>query len=365
MEIFMEDGFNMSSYKILIHDKAYKKIELYFNGIQTGKLKTGAYLGQQLKNHDITSLQLTEFIELIVMTKKPQIFAESAVRGDGTDWNLAELAILGDISIAVPVKIYDNGKHFNPEVYTSDFKGFLIYTPGALLRNGRGCVPADFQEVTIENEINYKGYFALYERRLLPGFLYANDITMSDNKKVIITIPGLGCGQFAGEFAGQLGQLLKKVLIEILEKHGQDLSNIQAVYFDPYQECNNERYEINGISLLVRPFLKNNEKKPQLCKPTFFEDNIDDFSNCELFSIVAWDHVSWPGNDFYIGSRATDDGVKSAATNSMAVLTGVEGKYNELTNTYDPPEKYIHWGDLIQKDKITLKIKNNILVYPS
>ena len=201
----------MNSYKILIHDKAYKKIESYFNDLKTEKPMIGAYLGQQLKNHDITSLQLAEFIQLIVRTKKTQIFAESAVHGDGTDWNLAELAILGDISIALPVKIYDNGKHFNPEVYASDFKGFLIYTPGALLRNGRG----------------------------------------------------------------------------------------------------------------------------------------------------------WPGNDFYIGSRATDDGVKAAATNSMAVLTGVEGKYNELTNTYDPPKKYIHWKDLVQKDKITLKIKNNILVYPS
>ncbi len=355
----------MNSYKILLHGKAYKNIESYFKEVENGKILPGTYLRQQLKNHDITTLKLKEFIQLIVRTKKPQIFAESAVFGDGSDWNLTELSILGDISIAVPVKIYDNGKHFDPEVYTSDFKGFLIYTPGALLRNGRGCVPADFHEVTIEDKINYKGYFGLYERRLLPGFLYANDIAKSNNKKAIITIPGLGCGQFAGDFAGQLGQLLKKVLIEILEKHGQNLSNIQAVYYDPYQECNNERNEINGISLLVRPFLKSNEKKSQLCEPTVFEENNDDFSNCELFSIVAWDHVSWPGNDFYIGSRATDDGVKAAATNSMAVLTGVEGKYNELTNTYDPPEKYIHWEDLVQKDKITLKIKNNISVYPS
>jgi len=40
-----------------------------------------------------------------------------------------------------------------------------------------------------------------------------------------------------------------------------------------------------------------------------------------------WDHVSWPGNDFYGGSRSTDDGVKAAATDSMAALTGVEGRY--------------------------------------
>ena len=54
----------------------------------------------------------------------------------------------------------------------------------------------------------------------------------------------------------------------------------------------------------------------------------DDFSGCILFSIVAWDHVSWPGNDYFGGSRSTDDGVKAAATDSMAVLTGIEGHYD-------------------------------------
>ena len=68
--------------------------------------------------------------------------------------------------------------------------------------------------------------------------------------------------------------------------------------------------------------------------------------------MVAWDHVSWPGNDYWIGAasslaicdaftrgmhmmltmigpvrpgkRCTDDGVKAAATDTMRALTGVE-----------------------------------------
>ena len=40
----------------------------------------------------------------------------------------------------------------------------------------------------------------------------------------------------------------------------------------------------------------------------------------DLFSVVAWDHVSWPGNDFYAGQRKTDDGVKAAATTAMQIV---------------------------------------------
>src|SRR5262249_44771579 len=58
---------------------------------------------------------------------------------------------------------------------------------------------------------------------------------------------------------------------------------------------------------------------------------------------VAWDHVSWPGNDFLGGSRATDDGVKAAASNSMSALAGVEGKYGPAERLFpamsSPPER--------------------------
>ena len=73
----------------------------------------------------------------------------------------------------------------------------------------------------------------------------------------------------------------------------------------------------------------------------------DDFSACLLTSIVAWDHVSWPGNDFYGGSRCTDDGVKAAATDSMAALTGVEGRYDPGCGAYVPPPPFHTWEELV------------------
>lgn len=149
-----------------------------------------------------------------------------------------------------------------------------------------------------------------------------------------------------------------------METHASDLSNLQCVYYDPYRECENERLEINGISFLVRPLTKGDKNKPQLCQPKDYEEKGDEFTNCELFSIVAWDHVSWPGNDFYVGSRVTDDGVKAAATNTMAVMTDVEGEYDSIANEYRPPAEYINWREVIWKNKIILEAKNNLIIFP-
>jgi hypothetical protein len=95
---------------------------------------------------------------------------------------------------------YDNGKHFKPKVHTTPFSAMLLYIPGALLRNGTGNVPADWHEITRDDQIDQASYKAFYERRLLPLLIYANDKAKSEGKKALITIPGLGCGQFAGPF---------------------------------------------------------------------------------------------------------------------------------------------------------------------
>jgi len=354
----------MEPYKILMHGETFQKAKSYLKDLETGKMTPGSYLKHQLRKTDITQLDITKFIELLVRTKHPQIFAESAVSGDGTDWNQTELSILGDIGIPVPVKVFDNGMHYHPKVHDIPFKATLLYIPGVLLRNGKGKIPADWNEVTKNDQIDDKAYNQLYERRLLPSFLYANDMATSKNRQALITIPGIGCGQFAGKFKGQLGEKLKKAIIMLLEKHGQHLSNIKAVYYDPHGSCKNERFEINHISFLVRPLSQGNELKSQLCLPKNYQEQGDDFSNCDLFSFVAWDHVSWPGNDFYIGSRATDDGVKAAATDSMAVMTGVEGIYNARTNKYDPPVEYENWNQVVSKNQLQISVRDNLCVLP-
>jgi hypothetical protein len=241
------------------------------------------------------------------------------VVGDGSDWNRTELGILGDISIAVPVSIFDKGNHTAPATHAEPFVGTLVFTPGTLLRNGLGQQPADWAEITrLDGSLCPDGYYGLYERRLLPVLRHVDAHAATRNTSALLTIPGLGCGQFAGPFRGQLGAALQTVLERLLTTHGASLPNIKAVYYDPFNECANSRQEIHGISLMVRPLLQGYAEKSQLCPPDAYAEDSDDFSGCLLSSIVAWDHVSWPDNDFFAGSRCTDDGVKAAATNSTS-----------------------------------------------
>jgi len=351
------------AYTSLLHQASFTKTEAYLLQLKTGEKTAGVLLQKALYSREIDALTVLEFIECLLNTKKTQIFAESSVFGDGSDWNLTELGILGDISMAMEVEVFDNGLHRFPQVHSSSFKALLIYIPGALLRNGTGNAPADWEEVTVDDQISYEAFYDLYERRILPCLLYANDIAFSRGVKTIVTIPGLGCGQFAGKFKGQLGTKLKQVLHDLLTKYATQLPSICAIYFDPFDECENERIEVSHISLLVRPLLKGNEGKGQLCSPGNYGDRKEEFNDCFLTSLVAWDHVSWPGNDFYIGSRATDDGVKAAATNTMEIMTLYAGKYCVDANCYQPPNGYYNWGDVVTRNAISLVCNTNSKIY--
>ena len=256
-----------------------------------------------------------ELLGALLNTKVPVIFAESAVAGDGSDWNATELGILGDLSIAVPVTVFDDGRHVSPRVHEMPFSATLLFTPGALLANGQGHEPVDLAEVTdARGGLSQDGLFRLYERRLLPVFQHADAVAAGAGKQALVTVPGLGCGQFAGRFRGQLGAALGEVLEKFLVKHGGSLTNIQAVWFDPYDECGNARREIGGISFFTRPLLR-----------------------------------GWPGNDCLGGSRCTDDGVKAAATDSMAVLTGVTGCYDAAAAAYLPPPPFRIWREVVER----------------
>jgi hypothetical protein len=180
-------------------------------------------------------------------------------------------------------------------------------------------------------------------------------------------VPGLGCGQFAGPFHGSMGPYLRDALAAILERHAASLPGIRALRFDPYGECANERREYGGLSFLVRPLAVNEREGtglglPQLLPPRDYEEAGDDYSACELFSVVAWDHVSWPGNDYWAGARSTDDGVKAAATDAMFALSGVRGRYDPAACAYLPPPGVRAWEDLVDEHRMTLRAVDNVMV---
>jgi len=352
-------------HRILIPEETMARAGEYLATLRANA-SPGKYLANRLGGRDLAAITPEAFLGELVETKKPCIFAESVVYGDGSDWNLTELGLLGDISVAVPVTIFDDGKHQNPSVHRPPFAGTLVYTPGALLATGAGNVAADQDAVlSADGTICDEGYYALYRRRLLPVFEYVN-AHAGRPRSAFVTIPGLGCGQFAGKFRGTLGAKLEQALERFLREHGEAFPNIKAVYFDPYEECSNARHEIHGLSFLVRPFTKRaGGGKAQLCRPAEYAEAGDDFSACDLYSVVAWDHVSWPGNDFYAGSRATDDGVKAAATSSMEVLTGVAGEYAEREAKYQPPSGHHTWERVVENGRSTrnLRLWNSAAVW--
>jgi hypothetical protein len=336
-------------YSIIIPRETLARAAEYLERLKANQVQAGAHLRDRLMGSDVHALTALDLLGQLIDTKRPQVFAEVAVCGDGSDWTLVELGILGDISIAIPVTVFDNGNHRSPTPHVPPFSGMLIFTPGALLRNGRGNTPADWNEATaVDGQLSPEGYYNLYRRRLLPVFHYINERAVKP-RSAFVTIPGLGCGQFAGAFQGHLGAQLEAVLQRLLTEYGASFSNLTAVYFDPYSACENARTDIHGISFMVRPLkVRGNERKSQLCHPTAYAESGDDFSGCAMFSVVAWDHVSWPGNDFFGGARATDDGVKAAATNSMSVLTGIKGQYDSEAGKYQPPKPYRNWEMVVR-----------------
>ena len=348
------------NYTILLSSTIFQKLKTYQQALLKNSQSMGNYLYQALKQETLSNVSPNAFLEKLLNTKLPQIFAESHIKGNGSDWNLTELSILGDISIAVPVTIFDNGAHRHPLIHQQAFEGTLVFTAGALLRNDSGYTPADWEEVTQNKQFYYQGYYQLYERRLMPVFDYINQ--QSTKKAAVISIPGLGCGMFAVPFKGMLGAYLERALCDLLKQHGDRWSNIRAVYYDPYNECSNQRHCFHNIDLLVRPLTAGNTGKSQLSTLSQLEDQPNEFDHCQLFSIVAWDHVSWPGNDFYVGSRATDDGVKAAATSSMYGMTGIEGAYDTKLCQYQPPAPFKTWNEVIIQNDLSIKVADNLFI---
>jgi hypothetical protein len=134
--------------------------------------------------------------------------------------------------------------------------------------------------------------------------------------------------------------------------------------FDPHQECHDRTVTLNGIELRTRSYLNGRFPLPQLCYPAMYEESGDDFSACDLYSVVAWDHVSWPGNDFWSGHRSTDDGVKAAATSAMEEMTGFAGRYDPQSCAFKPPERYSEWGELVEAEGLSLAADAPIVLAP-
>lgn len=355
-------------YTVVFSAETAEKINRYQDGLSSGAAVAGALLKRQLSaGPDVSVLSFEEFTDRILATKKPRIFAEDEIRGGGHDWNDAELSILGDIGVAVPAQAFDNGV-WNPaaagfETHSPPMATTLLFTPGALLAKGAGYAgqTPDEQEIVKGGKIDRAAYEALVERRLLPLLVHASAMTVSSGTKAIVTMPAVGAGVFAGDFRGQMGGLLESALEKLLEKHAARLGGIAVVYYAPFNECADRDYDAKGILLRTR-VQGGGAGKSLLCRAEDYEEGADVFDRLSHFKVVAWDHVSLPGNDFFAGSRHTDDGVSAAATDVMKTLTGIPGDYDASTGKYQPPVGYATWEEVVEDAGVRLSVGKGAVV---
>lgn len=341
------------TYRWILNNEYRERLRQWRSALYKGSIEPGRHMKAALKGRNPAGMTTPALFNALMQTRKPTIFAESAVIGDGRDWSFEELGLLGDVTCAVPVTVFDNGLHHFPRIHEAPFKATLLFVSGALMRNGKGNPPPDFKECVPNGVLDHDAYQNLMTRRLRPLLAYANEQAWKAGRKAIVTIPGIGCGQFAGGVTG-ISRELEKTLINLLCKEGKKWSHIGCVYYDSYGDLIKDDDEINGISFRVRPLLKVSNPRPQLCHPVQYEETAGEFQDHDLFSLVAWDPVSWPGNDFYVGNRTTDDGVKGAATNLMKQITHVQGTYNVDSFGYEPSEGGT-WETVIRKHKIVLE----------
>lgn len=88
-------------------------------------------------------------------------------------------------------------------------------------------------------------------------------------------MPGIGCGNFAGEFYGKMGAHLDLAMQNMLKKHEKKFPNIACIYYDPYNKVENTEKNIGGIKYRVRPSEQTPDgqgKKPQLLPPEQYEE---------------------------------------------------------------------------------------------
>ncbi|MBN1243469.1 MAG: ADP-ribosylglycohydrolase family protein [Spirochaetales bacterium] len=353
----------MPSYRVVVSADGAGRLADHARRLAADPSIAGARLRGVLRSRRFRHLDRLDgdkLLDALFRTRKPRAFAESEVAGDGSDWTPEELALLGDAGVAVPVTVFDDGRHAGPLVHEAPFGATLLFSAGALLRSDRGRA-AD-AELVPGGRVDPERYAALYERRLLPLLRFAAADARSRGRTAFVTVPGLGCGQFAGAFRGTLGPLLRDALARILGRHASALPGLRVLRYDPYDECADERLEFGAVSFLVRPFARSSNPLPQLLPPVDYAEAGDDFSLCDLYSVVAWDHVSWPGNDFWAGARATDDGVKAAATDAMFVLSGFRGRYDAAGAAYLPPEGYLNWEDLARDAGLSFGAAGRLVV---
>ena len=337
---------------IVISEDTLQLISDYLNEIKQNPTIMGQRLRKVFENtNDIEQLTTADLINALLKTKKPQIFPEhlkSGLLGNGRDWTKQEAQLLGRIGLKIEVQAYSK-QTYNPTLedkLQSPHPVTVLVTNGALLKGNEtgeckdGC---DQEEVCENGSLNKEKLKKYFEARLLPLLLQANQD--AGNQGGLVTIPGLGAGAFAGgkkfsdgqAITSQLGNIYREIIAENKDK----LKNIKGIIYDKFDPPVSEPIVISGSNIkFIEEACSNDKGKQrigsgQLALP---EEHDKAFKGCKLYTVIAGDHVAFPGNDMYLNSCHTHEGGIGARTNLLGVITGIEGEYIEQEAKFLPKE---------------------------
>lgn len=340
-------------YNVVVSATTMEQAQQYIQALKQKEKQPGGHLASVMEKKGISIDDLTpeNLVDLLLKTKQPRIFAESPTTTyDQTTWTADELSLLGDISMSMDVDVYDNGQWKSPTPFETPMKAGMLYTPGALLSHPNS---PDVKEVTKDGKLDRDAFKKLYERRLLPMLLQADRDCKLNNHKGFVAIPGLGCGVFAGIYKDQVVECFPEIVREIINENKDNLKNIAGFVCTPDHRIKPQTFD-GPPAIMIR----NPHETPLLAHPSTYGEA---YKDCKLFKVVAWDHVSWPGNDFYSGNtRATDDGVSAAATSTIQQVTGVAGHYED--GRYLPPTTG-DWEQYVKSNNLELSATGRIQVY--
>jgi hypothetical protein len=346
-------------YKFIMNHTVLQRAKMYLTSIQLELIEPGKLVGEILEEKDLANfLTIDNFLELLVNTKQLQCFAETGSGG----WNLQEIDLLGQIGFIADVRAYDNGHWTKPIVHPEPIPFTLMFMPGTLLKSGDSVTP-DMNKILVNGKFVWDKFYEVMEEKLLPLLRYANTVCANEDKNGHISLPALGGGYFSGNYGVEVKEGLLKVLRQLLINYYGQFPCIKTIRYDGRALMPSyQRDVIGGTSLFAYASAMDNDTPSQLRGP----NRRGDYNpNDKFFSIVAWDHFSYPGNDFWTMGRHSDDGVKAAATSVMSNITNRLGYYDEKDNKYKPVVSPLHTWEEVAMDSpesTYLYVKDNLIV---
>lgn len=297
----------------------------------------------------------------------------------GNPHNLASHRVV----IANGVTFHHNGKHSGdprnkewayPE--NEKFQGTFVYVNGPNLTDKN-----ELKEVTGEDgQVSPDKLKQAFIERFRSAFIGASNAYTGEN--IIITIPGISCGVFAGSVNKQdITKAIYDAIFELLLMHKDKLSNVKAVLFDTYES------KILPHNVDLMPYIHDN-----ICFKMYASEHDSDcpgltdtaerysefldeesIENCKVVAFVAGNKNCIPGTHLWSGN--TDEDRKESVAgpdkvigkDKLSVLPiyvcTKEGKLTLLSEYIDQHiESLIELeGKLVAQATVNPKIKSALL----